>query len=190
MGCLRLTQAGGDELISSELVRCSMPIKDPIPVLLVSSRADDHELFPSLLKSLDCVILHASNCAEAAGIIQQYPVPTVVTDHKLPDGLWTVVQSVRGFSTILPNVIVLDLPKDPNFFADALARGAFDVLYRPFQERVAIRTITMGYLRWSRSAARMKAREDNLGATALRDRSRFQPARLTKVASIECVVSV
>jgi PleD family two-component response regulator len=164
-------------LNTSELILCSMPIQDPIPVLLVSGHKKDQELLTRLFNTSDFVIFQAFTCAEAAGIIQQYPIPVVVTDQALSDGNWTQVQSAHALSAIPPIVIVLGDRKDPAFWADAFARGAFDVLFRPLTEAIVVRAVRLGYLRWNRRAERMSARDENMQATTPRDLTR-RPSRL------------
>lgn len=141
-------------------------MQDPIPVLLVSGQRKDHDLLSSLFSASDVVILQAFTCAEAVVIIQQYPVPVVVTDETLPDGNWTQLQSAQALSAIPPTVIVLGARKDPASWANAFAHGAFDVLFRPLDEAMLVRAVTLGHLRWNRCAERMSAREENMRETS------------------------
>jgi DNA-binding response OmpR family regulator len=155
-------------MTSSELVLCRLPIEDPIPVLLVSARSEDHDTFPALTGSVNCIFHHALTCAEAVAMLGLYPYPVVVTDRNMPDGTWLDIQHASDSRSNPPQVIVLAAAGDYTFWADALLAGALDALYRPLTDQPLAVAIAVGYRRWNRSAELIDARAESILATAQR----------------------
>jgi DNA-binding NtrC family response regulator len=155
-------------MTSSELVLCSLPIEDPIPVLLVSARRADHGAYPALADSVNCIFHHARTCEEASAMLRQYPYPVVVTDRTMPDGTWLDIQHASDSRSNPPQVIVLAAAGDYTFWADAMLAGALDALYRPLTDQPLSAAIAVGYRRWNRSAELIDARAENILATAQR----------------------
>jgi DNA-binding response OmpR family regulator len=153
-------------MTSSELVLCRLPIEDPIPVLLVSARVEDHDTYPTLASSVNCIFHHALTCAEAVAMLGLYPYPVVVTDRTMPDGTWLDIQSDARSNPA--QVIVLAAAGDYTFWADALLAGALDALYLPLTDQPLSAAISVGYRRWSRSAELISARAESILATAQR----------------------
>jgi len=155
-------------MTSSELVVCSLPIEDPIPVLLVSARGDDHVTCPELFGSVNCIFHHALTCLEAIAMLGLYPYPVVVTDRTMPDGTWLDIQRAGDSRSNPPQVIVLAAAGDYTFWADALLGGALDALYRPLTDQSLSAAIAVGYRRWNRSAQLIDSRAESILATAHR----------------------
>jgi DNA-binding NtrC family response regulator len=155
-------------MTSSELVLCSQPIEDPIPVLLVSARVEDHDTYPALAGSVNCIFHHALTCAEAVAMLGLYPYPVVVTDRTMPDGTWLDIEHASDARSNPPQVIVLAASGDYTFWADALLAGALDALYRPLTDQPLLAAIAVGYRRWNRSAELINARAESILATAQR----------------------
>jgi DNA-binding NtrC family response regulator len=155
-------------MTSSELVLCSLPIEDPIPVLLVSARGEDHASYPALFGSANCVLHHALTCLEAVAMLGLYPYPVVVTDQTMPDGSWLDIQYASDSRSNPPQVIVLANTGDHTFWADALLGGALDALYRPLTDKCVAAAVVVGYRRWTRSAEMINARAESILATAQR----------------------
>ena len=155
-------------MTSSELVLCSLPIDDPIPVLLVSARGEDHTTYPGLVGSANCTFHHALTCDQAVAMLRLYPYPVVVTDRTLPDGTWLDIQHASDSRSNPPQVIVLAPTGDHEFWADALLSGALDALYRPLTDNCLVAAIVVGYRRWNRSAELIDARAESILATPQR----------------------
>ena len=155
-------------MTSSELVLCSLLIEDPIPVLLVSARGEDHAAYPALIGSVNCILHHALTCEKAAAMLRQYRYPVVVTDRTMPDGTWLDIQHACDARSNPPQVIVLAAAGDYTLWADALLAGVLDALYRPLTDQPLSAAIAVGYRRWNRSAELINARAENILATAQR----------------------
>ncbi len=138
---------------ASDLLHIS--ILDAISVLLVSSRPDDHIIFVNLMRSLNCALYHACNCAEAAVILRQHPITVVVSEQALSDGNWRKVQSAGVFLPAAPEMIVLSA--DCGSSAEARDGGAPDILSRPLEETLIPGAVVLGYLRWRRSVQQSAA---------------------------------
>jgi DNA-binding response OmpR family regulator len=144
----------------------SLPTEDPILVLFVSARDEDHTASPALVSSVNCMVHHATTCEVAAVMLRQYSYPVVVTDRTMPDGTWLDLQHGRASRSKPPQVIVLAAAGDYTFWANALLLGAFDVLHRPLTGAHLSAAIVVGYRRWNRSAEVINARAENILARA------------------------
>lgn len=140
---------------------------NPLPVLVVSSRQEDHVLFEVFLSGTGYALHHALTLAEALTALERHPVRVIVTERTLTDGSWVDVHPPLGSALEPPLVIVFSDPEDAASWAHAFNVGAFDVLSRPLVEKIVEGSVTLANLRWSRSAERHSARAENPLATPL-----------------------
>ncbi len=117
----------------------AVPLK--ISALLVMSP----ERRSALLERLEACgieVLPVSNCEEARRILRERPpLHVVLTDEALPDGTWSsVLQEVWG-NEVPAATIVCTRVGDPGLWLHVLARGVYDLLVAPYDNREVRRII-------------------------------------------------
>src|SRR5260370_25136015 len=86
----------------------------------------------TLARMLDDVasLIHAVSVKEAASKLETHSFQTVLTEATLEDGTWLdLLQLSRSLGSVL---IVTHPWADVRFWAEAINRGAYDVLAQPF----------------------------------------------------------
>ena len=145
----------------SDVGVCADPMQNPFPVLVVSANEEDHKVFDVFLSRVGYTLHHASTLAAAISILQELPVPVIVTERTLPDGSWIGFQVSSDSPCHPPLVIVFSDPGDATFWAQAFNLGAFDVVHRPLTETIVARAINLAHLRWARAIEESDARSAN-----------------------------
>ena len=102
--------------------------------LLVADRAAWKPGLKSMLEDRGLAVYDASNCAEAALLLQSFAPPHIVfTDMQLADGSWAGILSLAETSSLPVNVIVVSRNADIESYVQVLERGAFDFIVPPFE---------------------------------------------------------
>ncbi len=159
--CLLARHCGKREHMTSDLVVCTDPMRNPFPVLVVSSMEEDHAVFDVFIGGVGYTVHHASTLADAISILGKSQVAVVVTERTLPDGSWVGVLANSNSPSNSPLVIVFTDPVDATFWAQAFNLGAFDFLHPPLAEAIVARAITLASLRWSRTVREVDTQSAN-----------------------------
>jgi DNA-binding NtrC family response regulator len=102
--------------------------------LFVSGHPDDARGLSRMLHSLPISVDHVETLQQAHAKLQQDDYGVILTEAELPDGNWLdAIHLARQCQQEL-EVIVTDPQADARFWAEALNRGAYDLLAQPFYE--------------------------------------------------------
>jgi DNA-binding NtrC family response regulator len=161
-------------MTSSEYLVSAESKANPLPVLVVSSLQEDHELFNVFLGSAAYSLHHAFTLADAVATLEKCPIHVMVTERTLPDGCWVDIQSP---SLKPPLVIVFSDPEDASSWAQAFNVGAFDMFYRPLVEKIVEGSVSLASVRWSRMAELSSAPAENTRSQSNHDFFAHTPKR-------------
>ena len=103
-------------------------------ILFISERHEDARRLSQMLLALPLFLDHVETLLQARAKLQQDDYEVVLTEAALPDGNWLDALRLARESRHEPEVIVTDPLADASFWAEALNRGAYDLLARPFYE--------------------------------------------------------
>jgi DNA-binding NtrC family response regulator len=87
-----------------------------------------------MLHALPLHLHHAPSLLEARTRLHQHNYEVILTEAALPDGKWLDVLDLARDCRRETEVIVTDPQADACFWAEALNRGAYDLLAQPFYE--------------------------------------------------------
>lgn len=92
----------------------------------------------------------AATCREMIAALLSRQVHVVISERELPVGDWTGLLQILSALPSPPRLIVTSRWSDRQFFAEALSRGAFDVLATPFQSGQVAGIVKLAYFLWLR----------------------------------------
>ena len=100
-------------------------------VLFVSPYQQDARSLARLLDEVPFPLVHAQNLNEAASKLETETFQVVLSESRLEDGTWLdILQLARRLEL---EVVVTDPWADARFWAEAINRGAYDLLAQPFR---------------------------------------------------------
>ena len=114
-------------------------------VLLISPVEQDHEILRDLFAEQNWTLFSTHSCGSASRLLRQEDVPVVMTERDLPLGDWRDVLEIMQFLPHRPLVIVMSLHADERLWADALNRGAYDVLTKPLDRTEIVRVLNLAW---------------------------------------------
>jgi DNA-binding NtrC family response regulator len=103
-------------------------------ILFISARRQDARRLSEMLHALPLHLHHAPSLLEARTRLHQHNYEVILTEAALPDGKWLDVLDLARDCAREIEVIVTDPQADACFWAEALNRGAYDLLAQPFYE--------------------------------------------------------
>jgi len=111
-------------------------------VLFISPNSADAKILSEMLAPTALRLDYAVRIEEARNKLANGPYRVVVTEAKLPDGVWTDVIELTYEIGVFPAVIVTSSAADDLFWAEVLNLGAYDLLAQPFDEKEVRRILT------------------------------------------------
>jgi DNA-binding NtrC family response regulator len=101
-------------------------------VLFVSPRLEDAVELAGMLACVPLELSHAGEVKQARERLLHFSYGVVLTEARLPDGTWLDVMNAVAESSPCSALIVTKRAADDLFWAEALNRGAYDLLAQPF----------------------------------------------------------
>lgn len=102
---------------------------------------------------------HASDCASAMKLIEEFDIPVVICDTQFSGCCWRDLYARAGTSFVGPGIIVASRAADDSLWAEVLNIGAFDVLAKPFEEQEVLWAARTAWEEWRvRGQAHHRAR--------------------------------
>jgi len=126
--------------VMAELV----PPKDPpetVTVLAISQSDDDHRVLREILGHSRWKFVEARTWADGLRWLRDHPVMVLLCEARGPEGHWTGLLERLDACQKRPPVIVTSPVPDDYLWAEALNRGAADVLAKPFDSTEVLRAI-------------------------------------------------
>ena len=110
-------------------------------LLVVDDDAMVRETVVDLLKPHFARVLEAGSGAEALGILKRHAVNVMLVDQRMP-GMTGVelMRKVKEFNPLMPFLMLTGHSEDVEI-QEALAEGVFDVMEKPFNNRILINRI-------------------------------------------------
>jgi DNA-binding NtrC family response regulator len=103
-------------------------------ILFISAHRQDARRLSEMLHALPLQLHHAPSLDRARTRLHQHNYKVILTEAALPDGKWLDVLDLARDCPRETEVIVTDPLADACFWAEALNRGAYDLLAQPFYE--------------------------------------------------------
>ena len=114
-------------------------------VLFVSPYQQDARSLARMLDEVSLPLVHALNVNEAASKLETENVQVVLSEATLEDGNWLdILQLARRLEM---EVVVTDPWADARFWAEAINRGAYDLLAQPFHDTEVRRVLASASMR-------------------------------------------
>jgi two-component system response regulator PilR (NtrC family) len=103
-------------------------------ILYISPSSEDAERLALMIQPLGLALIHAATLRNAVARLRDRKFSLILTEATLPDGDWLdVLEFVQQKMPSL-KVMVTDPLADTRLWAEALNRGAYDLLVQPFDE--------------------------------------------------------
>ena len=118
--------------------------------------AQDQDFLQKLLECADspfageyrCAVLCAGDIDAIFKALRQSLAPVVLCDQDSMPGIWKEMLIRFALLDQPPCLIVVSRLADDRFWAEALNRGAYDVLLRPFDRSEVIRSVGIAILHY------------------------------------------
>jgi DNA-binding NtrC family response regulator len=116
-------------------------------VLSVSPNDEDCASLERIFKS-DWTVIASATVASALSVLREIPVPVVICDCGISSGTWGEMLDHFALLSDAPLLIVTSRLADERLWAEALNRGAWDVLAKPFDADEVIRIVIIARQNW------------------------------------------
>lgn len=93
-------------------------------------------------------LLATATIESALTALQHNRIPIVLCENDLLPGSWIDMLEQLTLSADPPYLIVTSRLADDRLWADALNRGAYDVLAKPFDRAEVVRIVSLAWLHW------------------------------------------
>lgn len=125
-------------------------------VTVLTVTADAPRDLEEIFRHSNWVIHSARSCQQASGILKARPVPVVLCERSLPDGVWTDLLSNPEGLEEQPVLIVTSRHADESLWAEVLNLGGYDVLPQPFERAEVVRVISLAWMHWRNRGVRAR----------------------------------
>jgi DNA-binding NtrC family response regulator len=122
--------------------------ENTVNVLSLSRNEEDHTSLQSIFGYSRWTIDTAPNIKTARSLLQSDDISVVVCDCDSLPGLWIEILGEFQAMSIPPTLIVASRLADDRLWAEALNRGAWDVLAKPFERTEVLRSVRNAWEHW------------------------------------------
>ncbi len=119
-----------------------------VTALAVGVGEGDYTCLHRIFKRSNWRVFRARNVRQAVRLLRRHPVGVVLAQSNLPDGRWQHLLRLMRNLAGSPLLIVISDGTDVNLWAEALNRGAYDLLSMPFDRAEVTRVISLAWLHW------------------------------------------
>lgn len=126
-----------------------VPLPDKIAeVLAVNCSEPETRLLARIFRGSNWRLRTARSVDEALSLMRAHRFSVVITDERVPDGSWkSLLAGQSGQRGWMP-IIVASSHADERLWQEALDRGCFDVLSKPFDEWEVLWASFNAWLGW------------------------------------------
>lgn len=118
-------------------------------ILLVTPREDDRTSFRQILKRSNWMLEEASTSRAALNFLYKYPLPVVICARNLWDGNWKQFIAAASRLPCPPRTIIASRSAgDDKLWSEALRRGAYDVIFAPYESASVVTAIYHAWSSW------------------------------------------
>jgi len=90
----------------------------------------------------------SSTLASGLADLREWRIPLILCERDLAPGSWVDMLDQIALLPDPPFLIVTSRFADERFWAEALNRGAYDVLAKPFDRTEVVRVVSLAWLHW------------------------------------------
>ena len=138
-----------------------------VTALSVSPNAEDHIGLEAIFSHSNWALFQADEPARAASMIREHGIGVVFCERDLAPGNWTdLILALGRLSPAPPPVIVTSRSADDALWSEALNRGAYDVLAKPYRRDDVVRSVRQAWMHWIREEEAASAVPRVLGAAS------------------------
>jgi DNA-binding NtrC family response regulator len=119
-----------------------------VTVLSVSPLAEDHFSLQAIFNHSRWELYRADCLASAQAVLCRREIGVVICERNLSPGTWLDMLAESRLLPNAPSLIVTSRLADDALWAEALNRGAYDVLAKPFDRAELVRSVTSAWLHW------------------------------------------
>ncbi len=119
-----------------------------VRVLAINAREEDQASLAHIFGCTKWTVHCVQGRYEALEFLQKSRMPVLLCDCQLPDGNWKDLLDDVAHLPDPPLLIVTSLLADDCLWAEALNRGAYDVLAKPFEPEEVVRSVSLAWLHW------------------------------------------
>lgn len=119
-----------------------------VTVLSVSPHAEDHFTLQAIFSHSRRAFYKADCLASALAALRRWEIGVVLCERNLSPGSWLDMLEEMGPLPNAPPLIVTSRLADEHLWAEALNRGAYDVLAKPFEIKELVRSVNSAWLHW------------------------------------------
>jgi DNA-binding NtrC family response regulator len=131
--------------------------KESESVLIVSPFSEEIAFLREALDRGQWSVVGVESRREARGFLSGNPVSVVVSESRLSDGGWQDVLKDVAALPDAPHLIVTSDLADERLWAEALSRGAYDVLAKPFHRSEIRRIVSLALSSWRQSRGHLRS---------------------------------
>jgi len=119
-----------------------------VKILSVSPLEEDHAALRAIAGQFAWELFQADGLPAALGFLTQQDVSVVICEHDLAPGMWTDLLERIIDLPHPPSLVVTSRLADEQLWAEALNRGAWDVLAKPFDRTEVLRVVSAAWQHW------------------------------------------
>ena len=93
-------------------------------------------------------LVTATTLEEALAAIQQWEPPVVICNRQLPRHEWGDAVSAMAAASNPPCILLASPVADSYLWMEAVRRGGYDLLVRPFTEEPLVRSVQLAWSYW------------------------------------------
>ena len=117
-------------------------------VLSVSPIEEDDRCLHAIVSHSNWKLFEARDFASAVDLLRQHKIAVVLCETDLKQGTWIDMLDHINDLPIVPSLIVTSRLADDRLWSDALNRGAWDVLAKPFDHTEVLRSVKSAWQHW------------------------------------------
>jgi DNA-binding NtrC family response regulator len=126
----------------------SSPPTGALTVLSVSPIEEDHRRLRTIIGHSNWMLFKADSVPTALAFLQHYEISVVLCECDLKGETWIDILENSKYLTRPPSLIVTSRLADESLWAEALNRGAWDVLSKPFDRSEVLRSVALAGVHW------------------------------------------
>jgi len=120
----------------------------PLIILSVSPVEEDHRSLENIVGHSNWRLLRADGIPAARTLLADYEISVVLCESHLREGSWIGLLDELQSLPYPPCLIVTSATADERLWAEALNRGAWDVLAKPFNRSELVRCVKIAWENW------------------------------------------
>jgi len=136
------------------IARQPAPPQSAVSALCFSAIEDDHAQLGEIFSHSNWNLYHASNLAEALTLLRAREVAVVIASDLPPGMNWGEFMELLRVGSPSPRIVAALRFSETSRWSDALQRGVFDVLAKPFDAREVFQVAGFAWMQWQRETER------------------------------------